>query len=105
MPGSSLANDGKADEVTPHASSLSTSIILAAVIGFLYAGYLFPVAFLDGSSRFWRTPPIEDIATELAGLTYYVSDEWRFPIFRTVPISPPNGVSIVYTDSLPLLAL
>jgi hypothetical protein len=77
----------------------------SAVIGIVYVLYLFPIGFLAGYGGFWQAPPIEDIATGIAGLRYYVSDEWRFPLFRTVKIAPPEGISITYLDTLPLLAM
>jgi hypothetical protein len=77
----------------------------SAATGIAYVLYLFPIDFLTGQGGFWKAPPIEDIATEIAGLRYYVSDEWRFPLFRTVKIAPPDGISITYMDALPLLAV
>ncbi len=68
-----------------------------ALIGLAYAFYLFPVDFFVGHGAFWQAPPIEDIATEITALRYYVDDRWQFPLFRTVGIAPPRGM-LVFLD-------
>ncbi len=78
---------------------------IGATIGLAYAFYLFPLDFFEGHGAFWQAPPIEDIATEITALRYYVADQWHFPLFRTVGIAPPRGISITYMDALPLLAV
>ena len=91
----------------PRASLLHRmlSIIIVVLGSLFYILYLFPLNFLDGTSSFWESPPIEDIATQISGLRYYISDQWRFPLFRTVGLDPPDGISIIYTDSLPIFAV
>jgi uncharacterized protein DUF6311 len=79
--------------------------VIGGIIGVLYAMYMFPPDFLAGSSRFWEAPPTEDLETQISSVRYYIRDAWHFPIFRTVKIDPPKGISIVYTDSLPLFAI
>jgi len=79
--------------------------VVGGIIGVLYAIYMFPPDFLAGSSRFWEAPPTEDLGTQISSVRYYIRDAWHFPIFRTVRIDPPGGISIVYTDSLPLFAI
>jgi len=74
-------------------------------IGAIYTFYLFPLDFLAGIGPFWQAPPIADLATEIAGVRYYLADEWRFPLFRTLYIAPPDGISILYMDALPLFAI
>src|SRR5690349_1959140 len=73
---------------------------ISAIIGLVYTFYLFPVDFLVGRGAFWREPPIEDIATGVAGMRYYAHDEWWFPLFRTVKIASPQGISVTYLDTL-----
>ncbi len=67
---------------------------IGAIIGLAYALYLFPLGFFEGRGAFWEAPPIEDLATEITALRYYVADQWHFPLFRTVGIAPPRGISI-----------
>jgi hypothetical protein len=91
----------------PRASLLHRmfSIIIVVLGSLFYILYLFPLNFLDGTSSFWESPPIEDVATQISGLRYYISDQWRFPLFRTYGLDPPDGISIIYTDSLPIFAV
>src|SRR5215510_7897670 len=80
-------------ELTPHPLAL---IGIGAIAGTIYVLYLFPLNFLAGTSPFWQGPPIADLATEIAGIRYYLGDAWLFPLFRTVKIAPPDGTSIIY---------
>ncbi len=51
----------------PRAASLHwmLSIIIVVLGSLLYILYLFPLNFLDGTSSFWESPPIEDVATQI----------------------------------------
>src|SRR5713226_488597 len=80
-------------------------LIMAIVAGAFYTLYLFPLDFLAGSSAFWESPPSDDWKDYIIGMRYYLGDGWHFPILRTVKMDPPDGVSIVFTDSLPLFAV
>ena len=46
-----------------------------------------------------------DGAVGLAGFRYFVADTWQFPVLKTTRLAHPDGIAIVYTDSIPLLAL
>ncbi|MCI0563231.1 MAG: DUF6311 domain-containing protein, partial [Nitrososphaera sp.] len=77
----------------------------AAAIGFGYALYLFPIDFLAGSGPWWNDAAPQDVKALITGMRYFIADDWQFPIFRTLKVNPPEGIVIIYTDSIPLLAL
>jgi hypothetical protein len=74
------------------------------ILGLAYAFTLFKPSFILGQNPYW-TAPFGDRITNLIGALYFVHDSWRFPIFHIPKLAFPEGANIVYTDSLPLLAL
>ncbi len=80
------------------------SVALAVLIGVVYAFMLFEPSFILGKSSYW-TEPFGDRFTNLIGAHYYIHDAWHFPVFFVPELAIPEGTSIIYTDSLPLLAL
>lgn len=78
--------------------------LLAAVIGACYTLTFLDFAFIVGRGAYW-TEPFGDRITHLIGATYFVRDHWRFPIFFVPHLGFPEGTNIVFTDSLPLIAL
>jgi hypothetical protein len=80
-------------------------VMATAVVGAgLYALTFFSLGFIAGTSEYW-TEPFGDRITNLVGVLYYVRDNWRFPLFHVPQLGFPEGTNIVFTDSLPLLAL
>jgi hypothetical protein len=77
---------------------------ISALLGLAYALWLFDLRFLLGTSAYWQTI-VGDPAQHVAGYYYYIQDEWRFPIFLTRNYGYPDGVSIIFTDSLPAISL
>ncbi len=75
------------------------------------AGLLVGVAFLPTRMTwgyFSGLNPIEDGPDRLqhvSGVFYFVQDQWRWPLFQVEKLGAPAGVSIIYTDSIPLAAL
>jgi hypothetical protein len=80
------------------------SYLLAFVVSLLYAFWLFPVDFILGEGPHWAASG-GDSLLHIIGMRYFLADEWHFPLFQTQLIAPPEGVNIIYTDSLPLFAL
>lgn len=78
--------------------------VLAGLAGLLYALSLFDLDFVLGKGPYW-TQPFGDTITHLIGAMYFIRDEWRFPLFFVPQLGFPEGTNIVFTDSLPLLAL
>jgi Family of unknown function (DUF6311) len=77
---------------------------ISAMLGLFYALWLFDADFLLGTSEYWQTI-VGDTAQHVAGYYYYVQDAWRFPIFFTQNYGYPDGVSIMFTDSVPIVSL
>lgn len=76
--------------------------VLAALSSALYVFALYPLHFLLGKAAFFES---EDIAQHVSGWLAYAADAWRWPIFFTNRINHPDGISIAFTDSIPLIAV
>src|SRR5262245_358171 len=79
-------------------------VFCAAIVGTLYAFTIFEPLFALASSRYW-TEPFGDPITYEIGARYFAQDKWRFPIFFVPAFSFPEGANIIFSDSIPLLAL
>src|SRR5215207_5630982 len=79
-------------------------VALALLMGTAYVLTFFSPSFILGSSVYW-TAPFGDRITNIIGAMYFARDEWRFPLFYVPALAFPEGANIVFTDSLPLLAL
>jgi hypothetical protein len=80
-------------------------LTLSALIGLAGCLAQFDGGFLRGSAAFWRNPPGLDTAAALAGYEFFVRDAWRLPLFHVAQLGPPHGAELIFTDSVPLLAL
>ncbi|NIA01841.1 MAG: hypothetical protein GWP15_00495 [Nitrospirae bacterium] len=80
------------------------SLLLVVIVGCIYAFTLLPPSFILGRNVFW-TEPFGDQITNIIGASYYIHDDWHFPLFYVRDLAIPEGTNIIYTDSLPLLAL
>jgi hypothetical protein len=83
----------------------ATEYAISALIGLTLAAVLFTPAVLFGTGPFWSAPNYPDMQQHLAAARYFLHDSWRFPLFLTKLIMPPDGVSVVFLDVNPLLAL
>jgi hypothetical protein len=79
-------------------------ICLGALMGSLFGFSLLDIDFILGISQYW-SEPYGDSATNVIGLSYFVQDEWRLPIFNVPNLGFPEGANIIFTDSVPLTAL
>lgn len=77
---------------------------LAFLLGAGYALTLFDFDFIAGRGPYW-TQAYGDRITNLIGVVYFIRDDWRFPLFFVPQLAFPEGANVVFTDSLPLLAL
>ncbi len=82
--------------------SAFTTYFIAIAIACGFVAYQFPLTFLMGHSTVFD---YGDIAQHVSGWWYYAKDSWHFPLLHTTRLDHPAGVSIAYTDSIPLLAL
>jgi hypothetical protein len=86
-------------------------LLISTVLASGYCLWLFDLAFLAGTSPAWDNPRgivgrgWMDVATTLSGYTYFVRDGWRWPLFHVAKLGAPEGFNIIFTDSLPLVAL
>ena len=76
--------------------------LLAAVLGIALFLELYPLSFVLGHGAFFDT---SDPAQHVTGWRYYAQDAWHFPLLKTTRLNYPAGVSIAFTDSIPLAAL
>lgn len=82
--------------------SPAVSYALAILLSLAFIAYLFPLRFLAGDSAFFEQI---DASQHVAGWLFYVRDSWHFPLLHTARLNHPEGVSIAFTDSIPLAAL
>ncbi|QEI08618.1 hypothetical protein FXN63_24315 [Pigmentiphaga aceris] len=75
---------------------------LALLTGLAVVWRLFPATFLAGHGQMFD---IGDAAQHVSGWWFYVKDSWHLPLLHTSRLSFPEGVSIAFTDSIPLAAL
>lgn len=73
---------------------------LAMALGFL--AYLFPWTMFSGNSIIFD---YGDNAQHTSGWWFYAKDTWHFPLLHTSRVDHPEGISIAFTDSIPLAAL
>lgn len=83
---------------------LANYYLAAGLIAAIYTFHLFPVDFFIGTSGFWfntHTDPTQHIT----GMWAFAQDKWQFPLLYTRLLNAPEGVSVAFTDSIPLAAL
>src|SRR5262249_48079722 len=88
-------------------------LILAVVVGVLWAASLFDWDFVTGRHAFWQFPHgtiggvdgENDMAAPLAAYFYYVQSTWHFPLFYLSALNTPVGVNAIYTDFVPIIPL
>ncbi|WP_099864270.1 DUF6311 domain-containing protein [Pararhizobium haloflavum] len=61
-----------------------------------------PFTFILGDGEFFQ---VGDAPQHVSGWLLFAADAWRFPLLTTKLIDPPEGSSIILTDSIPLMAL
>jgi uncharacterized membrane protein len=90
---------------------VAPAVALSAALGVLYAATLFSPSFVMGTSDFWNAPAgivggsTFDMETTLSGYTYFVRDEWRFPLLNVPQLGAPEGSNAAMLDVVPWVAL
>lgn len=82
----------------------STYYLIAFALSAVYTLHLFPFDFFVGTNGFWldtRSDPTQHIT----GMWAFVNDRWHFPLLYTELLNFPEGVSVAFTDSIPLAAI
>ena len=77
--------------------------ILASALGLAFAAWLYPIAVFDPLRHEWLL--YSDAAQHFFGWQFFRAEPWQFPPGRLVGYGLEMGSSIVFTDSIPLLAL
>ena len=85
-------------------SSTARLIILSVIISAACLLYLFPLHYLAGSGRYWNNPANE-VNISLAALRYYISENKWLPLGLIRDINTPEGINILYENSIPLFSL
>jgi putative flippase GtrA len=76
----------------------------AACFGLVALVAMAPDGLLDATSDLWYLPG-GDRGIGVAGMRYYLADDWHWPLLLTDDLNTPDGTVIAFTDSLPILAL
>ncbi len=82
----------------------SILLFISLFIASLYALTFIDISYIKGIGPYW-TEPYGDRITNLIGLEYFINDNWRNPLFYVKNLSIPEGANIIFTDSIPILAL
>ncbi|MBX3228435.1 MAG: hypothetical protein KIT84_07270 [Labilithrix sp.] len=78
--------------------------LLGAILGVVVALAGFGPAYVFGTSPFWEYPPT-DFSFHLIGWREFVQEPWTYPLLLSRKLEEPEGVNVLYMDSLPLVAL
>jgi hypothetical protein len=76
-----------------------------------YCAWMFDLDFLLGTSAYWSNPrgvvgnSWADISTALSGYLFFQQDVWQLPLFHVSKLGAPLGMNIIFTDSIPWVAL
>lgn len=77
---------------------------LAAVLGFVFALWMFPAEFiLPASGLPWRAAG--DTAQHIAAQRWFLSEPWSWPPLAVRTLHVPEGLNLAFADGIPLLAL
>lgn len=79
--------------------------IIALSLGVAVFDYYFDFTVITPSNTSWILRLQGDLSQHYLGSMAFRADEWHFPLTKTTYINYPEGVSIIYTDSNPLLAV
>jgi hypothetical protein len=90
---------------------LKLLLVCSLAIACAFCLWMFDVRFLLGTSTFWENPRgivghgWADISTALSGYAYFQRDSWHLPLFHVGKLGAPAGTNIIFTDSIPWVAL
>jgi hypothetical protein len=79
--------------------------IISLLLGVAVFDYYFDFTIINPSNTSWIMRLQGDHSQHYLGSIAFRADEWHFPFTKTTYINYPEGVSIIYTDSNPLLAV
>jgi hypothetical protein len=59
---------------------------------------------VTGTGEFWQSA-VSDRAAAVIGYLYFVADAWRWPVGAIASLNLPFGTNVIYTDSIPPVAV
>ncbi len=77
----------------------------------VYVPAIFGFDFVIGTSDFWQDPrgilrnSFADMPQSLSGYNYFVRGAWGVPLFLAPRLGVPDGTNIIFTDSIPIVAM
>ena len=86
-------------------------LVVAIVVGAIWAASLFDWSFVAGRHMFWRFPhgtiprSQMDMTQVLVGYVYFVQSPWHLPVFYVSALNTPTGANVIFTDLVPIVAL
>ena len=78
--------------------------LVAGLLGTAAAFFLFGWDVIVGTGSYWTTTHNDSVQT-VASLSYYLREGWSWPVLFVKSYGYPEGVNLVLTDSIPVLAL
>ena len=90
---------------------LKLLLVCSLAAGCIFCLCLFDIGFLLGTSAYWENPRgivgngWGDISTALSGYMFFQHDTWQWPLFHVDKLGAPSGTNIIFTDSIPWVAL
>jgi hypothetical protein len=90
---------------------LKLLLLLSLGTAIIFCLTMFDAGFLLGTSPFWKNPRgivpngWADVPAALSGYLYFARDTWQLPLFHVEKLGTPAGTNIIFTDSIPWVAL
>jgi hypothetical protein len=85
-------------------AALALRLALGGAAGLVFGLSILPWGFITGDGIFWQSQ-VSDRGAALIGYWYFVADAWRWPLYAVRSLNLPDGTSVIFTDSVPLIAL
>ncbi len=102
---------GSAAEALAANRPLPLLLAFSLLAACLWCAWLLDTGFVLGTSAFWQNPHgivgkgWADMPQALAGYVFFQHDTWHIPLFQVAKLGTPEGTNIIFTDSIPWLAL
>ncbi len=103
-PGTHPPQAASIDPPRPGAGGQGLQLALCGLAVLALALTFLPPGFISGEGDVWQHA-ISDRATSLVGYYYFLAKPWSLPLFRLDTLSTPEGMSLINSDSIPLLAI
>jgi Family of unknown function (DUF6311) len=98
-----VAGDQSAQDGARHQASVALTVTLAGLGGLVFFLSVYGLAILNPANIAWLLH--SDPAQHYLGFAFFRRTPWGFPFGLIPTLGAPGGSAIVYTDSIPLLAI